>query len=218
MTDLIDDSVFIHHDILSPIDPSNPMANVTVVIVPAITSCAERFAKISPLILRHEGGYVNHPADHGGTTNRGVTIATFQSYAQSDLGISPTLQNLQHLTDAQATIIYQKRYWEPKGYCLLRDEKVALMVYDWSITSGRAGLKIRELLASHYHQNVSTRGGITAELMASLNSIPNQSDLLQRIGNIRKDYYRSIVANDSTQAVFLNGWLNRVNDCLNVEV
>ena len=31
-----------------------------------------------PRILKWEGGYVNHPADPGGATNRGVTIGTLR--------------------------------------------------------------------------------------------------------------------------------------------
>ncbi len=33
---------------------------------------------LSPFILSFEGGYVNHPNDKGGPTNKGVTIATWR--------------------------------------------------------------------------------------------------------------------------------------------
>ena len=32
------------------------------------------------LILKHEGGYVNHKADKGGPTNFGVTIGTYSKW------------------------------------------------------------------------------------------------------------------------------------------
>ena len=39
-----------------------------------------RAEQMIPLILKHEGGYVNNPADPGGATNKGITIATFRRY------------------------------------------------------------------------------------------------------------------------------------------
>ena len=31
-------------------------------------------------VLKHEGGYVDHPRDPGGATNKGVTLRTFRRY------------------------------------------------------------------------------------------------------------------------------------------
>lgn len=35
--------------------------------------CKVLFSKVSGVILRHEGGYVNDPDDKGGETNMGIT-------------------------------------------------------------------------------------------------------------------------------------------------
>ena len=34
---------------------------------------------LAPFILSWEGGFGNHPADRGGATNKGVTIATWKA-------------------------------------------------------------------------------------------------------------------------------------------
>ena len=47
--------------------------------------------------LNTKGGYVNDPADPGGATNKGIIFRTFKKWANSDLGIEPTLGNLQNL-------------------------------------------------------------------------------------------------------------------------
>lgn len=45
-----------------------------------------------PQLLRFEGGFVDDPSDPGGATNRGITLATFERYAPTLLGLQPTLQ------------------------------------------------------------------------------------------------------------------------------
>jgi lysozyme family protein len=174
--------------------------------------CEELFNKVAPIILRHEGGWVNDPNDSGGATNMGITIGTFRDYAQSDLGIEPTLENLRMLTKEQATKIYRKRYWEPRGYCELNSLKVALMIYDWSITSGGALAQVNKLLREHYGLNPSRKLDSSV-----INSVANQQDLLERISEIRRAYYTGLAINNGAKTKnfkFLKGWLNRVNDCL----
>src|SRR5215213_788482 len=51
-----------------------------------------------PQLLQFEGGFVDDPSDPGGATNRGITLATFQRYAQPLLGEQPTLDALRALT------------------------------------------------------------------------------------------------------------------------
>ena len=77
------------------------------------STCEDKFKKVAPIILKHEGGYVNHPSDKGGPTNKGITQATWNKFALSDVNKQPTLDNLKQLTDDDATKIYWKRYWEP---------------------------------------------------------------------------------------------------------
>ena len=40
------------------------------------------FQRALSRVLKHEGGYVDHPKDPGGATNKGVTLATFRSYVK----------------------------------------------------------------------------------------------------------------------------------------
>jgi len=63
-------------------------------------------------LAENEGGFVDDPADPGGATNKGVTMATFQNCAKRYLDIEPTLDNLKALTDAQAGQIYKPLYWD----------------------------------------------------------------------------------------------------------
>ncbi len=184
-------------------------------------TCEEKFKKVAPIILKHEGGYVNDPDDSGGETNKGITIGTFKKYAKEDLGIEPTSENLKKITDDQATIIYRKRYWEPKGFCKIEDDKVSLMIYDWTITSGGAAKKVQELLIDEFDKKINADGGIGSKTIEAINSVEDQDKLLKRIGAIRKEYYTNLAIKDGKHTKnykFLDGWHNRVDDCLNIKL
>ncbi|WP_249191232.1 glycoside hydrolase family 108 protein [Burkholderia vietnamiensis] len=180
--------------------------------------CAARFKKISKIILNHEGGIVNNKNDKGGFTNRGIAWPTWQKYAKEDLGVEPTVENLKALTESQAEVIYLKRFWEPKGFCQFRDDRVALMTYDWTITSGGAVKQIQKMLNSKYGAGVGEDGGLGPNTIKAINAVQDQDQLLQDIAEIRRKYYKMLVDNDSSQVVFLKGWLGRVDDCLQVKL
>jgi lysozyme family protein len=180
--------------------------------------CDTKFKKVAPIILAHEGGFVDHPSDKGGATNKGITFATWKKYAKEDVDVEPTLENLKTITDEQATTIYRKRYWEPKGFCKVEDERVGLMVYDWTITSGGAGKQVQRLLKNEFEQDIKDDGTIGSKTIEAINNVHDQDKLLTRIAEIRKQYYTDLTFTNgkkNDQDVFLKGWLNRVDDCLN---
>ena len=81
--------------------------------------------------LRHEGGFVNHPNDPGGATNKGITIVTFRRYIKPN----GTIADLKELTTDQAIVVYKRQYWDTVVGDLL-PTGVDLAVYDFGINSG----------------------------------------------------------------------------------
>jgi len=49
-----------------------------------MTATPSRFERSAELVLQHEGGFVQHPADPGGATRFGITRATL-SWARDGL-------------------------------------------------------------------------------------------------------------------------------------
>jgi lysozyme family protein len=82
-------------------------------------------------ILEHEGGYVNHPNDPGGPTNKGITLRTFRSFIKRD----GTISDLKALTTQQAVDVYKAQYWDAvRGDDL--PSGVDYTVADFAVNSG----------------------------------------------------------------------------------
>jgi lysozyme family protein len=61
--------------------------------------------------LQYEGGYSNHPADPGGPTNWGITIADARKYWKA----GATADDVKAMPQSVAVEIYRKRYWDAVG-------------------------------------------------------------------------------------------------------
>ena len=75
-------------------------------------------------VLKHEGGYVNHPNDPGGITNLGVTKKVWDEWTGKD----NSANDMKALTPEMVKPLYMSRYWDackcddlPAGidYCVL---------------------------------------------------------------------------------------------------
>ena len=62
-------------------------------------------------VLKHEGGYVNHPADPGGETNFGITWPTLRKGIAD--GIVDASTTIKSLTRDQAKSLYYVYYYKP---------------------------------------------------------------------------------------------------------
>src|SRR3990167_5698429 len=63
-----------------------------------IVMVATNFERSLAAVLKHEGGYGDHPRDPGGATNLGITIGTLRTYR----GRAVTKADVKALTRAEA--------------------------------------------------------------------------------------------------------------------
>ena len=92
---------------------------------------AENFERALPLVLQHEGGYVDHPRDPGGATNLGVTIGTLSDW----LGRPASKAEVKALTRDSVAPIYRKNYWDATG-CGSMASGVDYCHFDAAVNSG----------------------------------------------------------------------------------
>jgi lysozyme family protein len=108
------------------------------------------FAPSLKLVLAHEGGYVNHPKDPGGETNKGVTKAVYDAYRR---GRRLPVQSVRLISDAELQDIYRVQYWDAAG-CGALPLGLDYATFDLAVNSGvtRARLMTRGLIGTPAQQ------------------------------------------------------------------
>ena len=162
-----------------------------------------KFAEYMPTLLSHEGGFVDHPDDPGGATNKGVTLNTFKKYSEDLLGVKPTLQNLKKLSDSQAMAIYETGYWEPSGAGNISDKQLGWLHFDTYLHGGASSV-LRQTTGSMGMQN-STNG-----LNKAINTYGAENAFYIYKSERLCRFDRLIEASPSFGG-FKKGWYNRVN-------
>ena len=163
------------------------------------------FQRCLAKLLRHEGGYVNHPNDPGGATNYGITQAVYDTWRRT-MGLK--LQSVKLITASERDSIYRGRYWALiKGDSL--PAGVSYVVFDGAVNSGVAqSVKwLQRALGA-----VKVDGVIGQETLAAVRAINDHDALIQRIIDRRMAFLRQL----KTWKTFRKGWTQRVNDVLAV--
>lgn len=155
-----------------------------------------RFDACLPLILKHEGGYVDHPKDPGGATNLGVTLATLSEW----LGRTATKAEVKALTRETVAPIYRKNYWDA-CQCDKLPAGVDYMVFDLAVNSGPAR-------ARRYLQGAvgATEDGAIGPKTLERVSRVHPDNIIRAMSKRRESFYRSL----DTFPTFGKGWLRRL--------
>lgn len=139
------------------------------------------FARVMKHILVWEGGCSDHPNDAGGRTYKGITTAVARQEGwYKDVCTTP---------DSLVFAIYREGYWNPRA-----------ARYGWPLN------------LAVMNTEVNSGGGIAQRFINRMNARPGFGSLVDAalwFVDQQDDYYRAIVAGNSTQRVFLQGWLNR---------
>ena len=155
------------------------------------------FKECLAIVLKSEGGFVNHPDDPGGMTNLGVTKRVWQEYT----GHEADEKEMRSLTPEKVAPLYEQRYWRPT-YCEVLPRGLDLLVYSMAVNGG-PGRAVKLLQQSIGCIPDGVVGPRTMELIKS----SNVAELIAKYSDTRRSYYRSL----KTFPVFGKGWLNRVD-------
>ncbi|MGH9434445.1 MAG: glycoside hydrolase family 108 protein [Terriglobia bacterium] len=148
-----------------------------------------------------EGGVSNVAGDHGGLTNMGITQQTYDTYrAQHRLAQQPVTG----VTPAEAQGLYRTMFWNA-AHCPDLLGHLAIVHFDWAVNHSPRGAieTLQQALGV-------TADGLWGSKSAAACAATNEDDLVSSYLMLRTQWYQNRVADDPTQAKFLNGWLNRV--------
>ena len=154
------------------------------------------------IVLKHEGGYVNHPQDPGGRTNLGVTQRVYEDW----IGHPVSEKIMRGLTVQHVTKLYKVKYWDvvcgdeiPSG--------LDLCVFDFGVNAGtnRAARYLQRMVGA---KEDGVIGPKTLSLLDQYVRTHGRERAVMDYQDRRREYYKLL----KTFPTFGKGWLNRVRD------
>jgi len=167
---------------------------------------SQNFSNVLPLVLAHEGGYVNHPDDPGGATNKGVTQAVYDAYRDNR---NVERRSVKQITRAELQDIYKRQYWD----MVCADDLPAGVDYacfDYGVNSGpnRAAKDLQRTLKALVDPALKIDGQIGENTIRAANRAADLDEvgLIDAYCQRRMRFLRSL----RTWSTFGNGWKRRV--------
>lgn len=161
------------------------------------------FERYLPRVLNHEKGYVNHPKDKGGPTNKGVTQKVYNAY-RGNLHLPP--RSVKEITANEVHHIYDIQYWRAAG-CPKLPRGLNYAVFDFAINSGvsRAIIELQKVLRTtpdgHFGQETSLA------LFSYVRTYGLQH-LIYAYRDARLDFCKRL----SNWSTFGDGWTKRIRE------
>lgn len=177
----------------------------------------DNFEKSLSFILGNEGGLSDHPADKGGLTNLGITQSTLDRAQLEFTGLPSSVKDL---TRTQAEEIYRVFYWEESKADMM-PYPLCTLHFDAAVNHGVGGAaKLLQRAINNYAAKAGLDVRVEVDGAVGPKTLSALCQCLDFKGNVpliceiycnqREKYYRSIVESNPSQAVFLRGWLNRL--------
>ena len=150
-------------------------------------------------------GISKDPADRGGATLVGVTIATYREYCRRKGRTVSSTSDLSKLSYPVWLDILKTMFWDRWQADHISDQRVAEMLVDWVWTSGSYGITIPQKILG-----VKPDGIVGPKTLAAVNS-RDPTELFLALRKERIAYIDRICASRPTNLRFRSGWLRRLN-------
>lgn len=174
------------------------------------------FEEAVEVVLKHEGGYVDHAADPGGATNYGISLRFIKAEGiELDIDGDGDIdaEDIQQMTTDQAKEIYKKHFWDRYKYSQIQDQEIATKIFDMCVNMGpRQAHKIVQRACNNLLEEgywLSVDGLLGPKSFDVINNLSNP--LLKEIRECQSSFYHKLVGQKPQLQVFLKGWLRRAS-------
>jgi lysozyme family protein len=154
-------------------------------------------------VLAHEGGYVDHPADPGGPTNKGIIQRVYDGYRRNKGLVE---RSVRLITDAEVTDIYRRQYANKIRFDEL-PAGVDFVVFDAAVNSGPS--QAAKWLQRALRMN-QVDGDLSEATVAAVNTYPDHDALIADFCARRLGMLQHL----KTWSDFGKGWGARVANVL----
>ena len=183
-------------------------------------------------LLKHEGGFVHHPHDPGGATNKGIILANWQKWGYDKNGDGKIdVEDLKLISDQDAYHIYKTHFWDKIKADKIASQPVAEIIFDMYVNAPSVAIKMLQQLLNLLNPNrakLTVDGLVGDKTIAAINFTPaatlhdNYKDLRKTYYNYRAallaasnswyGFFKSIGINPvSSSQSFIKGWIARVD-------
>jgi lysozyme family protein len=163
-----------------------------------------------PTVLKHEGGYVNDPADPGGQTKYGISMRWL--VANNLIDVVANEEGVTHdmviraMSVGEADKLYKQYWWDAFGYGRIDNQDVATKLFDTAVNIGNrpavrllqrcTGCAVIDGLLGPQTIDVTNKYSLTANLLTCYR-------------NRQANFYHDLVLDHPALTKFLNGWMER---------
>ena len=156
-------------------------------------------------IIRREGGFVNHTADKGGATKFGITQATLAAYRK----VSTSIEDVRELSEMEARQIYETLYVRKPNFDQINNERLKNLVVDCGVNHGvsRAAKFLQKAIGV-------TVDGVCGPVTIGEVNLWKPRLVYNKVLAQRIKFYGKLISRKPSQAVFAEGWMNRVAEFL----
>lgn len=161
------------------------------------------------IVAGHEGGYQKHPNDSGNYnsldqlvgTNWGISAPVYEAY----LDRPPSESDMRNMSKQTAANIYKSNFWDKIRGDQIQSQAVANIFFDGAVNHGRTGVRIMQRVLG-----VAVDGIVGPVTLGKLNSF-DPAKVYLSYKQARTNFYHQLSREKPRLAVFLQGWLKRIN-------